>query len=261
MPKATQNIHGAMMPIYFLLILGVVTSAQWIDYPANGFATMTHYTLPRDYVAACGCTPSSTHYPTAALSQMAFGSSAAYGPGCGRCFKLTLLNTFLSDPPFYPTESKSITVKITDLCPLGGDWCSATTNKPNKAGLSLNFDLAFPSSSIPDDFFPSNEAFYGYTDFGVWNTSYQVVPCNENWPGSRNQAALGSVANQGPESVCCPAEPTGNSNDTCTSYSDKNGLPPDTRTNGSEAIYTPRLLLYRVLLLSLLYLLACIMSV
>lgn len=79
MSKATQNVPGAMMSVYLLLILGVVTSAQWIDYPANGFATMTHYTLPRDYVAACGCTPSSTHYPTAALSQMAFGSSAAYG--------------------------------------------------------------------------------------------------------------------------------------------------------------------------------------
>lgn len=32
-----------------------------------------------------------------------------------------------------------------------------------RAGAFLNFDLAYPSSSIPDDFFPSDEALYGYT--------------------------------------------------------------------------------------------------
>jgi hypothetical protein len=52
---------------------------SWIDYPSSGLATLTHYTLPTDYIASCGCTPASTHYPTAALSQMAFGSSTAYG--------------------------------------------------------------------------------------------------------------------------------------------------------------------------------------
>jgi hypothetical protein len=52
---------------------------SWIAYPPGGRATLTHYSLPTDYVAACGCTPASTHYPTAALSQMAFGSSTAYG--------------------------------------------------------------------------------------------------------------------------------------------------------------------------------------
>jgi hypothetical protein len=38
-----------------------------------GIATMTHYTLPLDFVAACGCAEQSTHYPTAAMSQMAYG--------------------------------------------------------------------------------------------------------------------------------------------------------------------------------------------
>ena len=86
----------------------------------------------KDYIAACGCEPNSTHYPTAAMSQMAFGSATAYGPACGVCFKLTLLNTFLSDPPFYPPEEKSIIVKITDLCPLSkSGWCNATTAGPN----------------------------------------------------------------------------------------------------------------------------------
>lgn len=60
------------------LLIPLVT-AQWIDYPDFGFATLTHYTLPSGFIAACGCTPSSTGFPTAALSQMAYGSSTAFG--------------------------------------------------------------------------------------------------------------------------------------------------------------------------------------
>ena len=73
-----------------LFFLGDQASAQWIDYLDNGPASLTHYDLPLDFVAACGCTPESTHYPTAALSQMAYGSSADYGAhisilSCHRC--------------------------------------------------------------------------------------------------------------------------------------------------------------------------------
>ncbi|KAF8070599.1 RlpA-like double-psi beta-barrel-protein domain-containing protein-containing protein [Lyophyllum atratum] len=209
-----------------LCLLLVDQVNAWIDYPANSFATLTHYEIPRDFVAACGCVPSSTHYPTAALSQMAYGSSKAYGPACGKCFNLTLLNPVTVDPPFYPNVTKSIVIKITDLCPLSKDgWCSGTKNKRNSAGQYLNFDLAYPSQAIPDDFFPSNEALYGYKDFGVWNISYQTVSCDPNWAGFQEPAALGSVTSLGPEGVCCPANPTGNINDTCVSYSDQNGLP------------------------------------
>lgn len=140
---------------------------------------MTHYTMPEDYIASCGCTARSTHYPTAAMSQMAYGSSTAYGPGCGRCFKITLLNTYTGTPPFFPDVTTSLVIKVTDLCPNGGaGWCSATEDKPNpcaplctilekrrsrpaSGGAYINFDLAWPSSSIPDNFFPSNESFYG----------------------------------------------------------------------------------------------------
>ena len=103
------------------------------------------------FKSACGCVAASSKYPTAALSTMAFGSSRAFGPGCGeatipnqsqykklsgllpgRCFKLTLINTFLSSPPFYPTVTPpSIVVKVTDLCPGLSDWCKATEDKPN----------------------------------------------------------------------------------------------------------------------------------
>lgn len=123
------------LPHYLLiLLLGFLehTNAQWIDYPPTGFATMTHYDLPLDFVASCGCMPNSTEYPTVAMSQMAFGSSTAFGPGCGKCFNLTLVNTFLSVPPFFPNETKSVVVKVTDLCPISSDWCTATQGKPNQ---------------------------------------------------------------------------------------------------------------------------------
>jgi hypothetical protein len=115
-----------------LVVAQLVLASSWIEYPNDGIATMTHYSLPVDFITACGCTAQSTHYPTAALNQMAFGSSTAFGPACGRCFNLSLLNTFLSDPPFFPPTPKSIVVKVTDLCPLSTTgWCNATTSGPN----------------------------------------------------------------------------------------------------------------------------------
>ncbi|KII92808.1 hypothetical protein PLICRDRAFT_37602 [Plicaturopsis crispa FD-325 SS-3] len=214
-----------------VLLLVDTVAAQWIQYAPNGTATMTHYTIPLDFVASCGCTPASTHYATAAMSQYAFGSSTSYGPGCGRCFNLTLLNTFLSDPPFYPTVTKSVVVKVTDLCPfLENGWCGATTEKTNPGGAYINFDLAFPSPAIPDDFFPSNATLYGYTDFGVWNVSYESVDCNPDWPGSKEAAAVGSEAILG-TSACCPADPFSNTSQICPSFSDQNGIPPDTTTS------------------------------
>jgi hypothetical protein len=54
------------------------------------------------------------------------------GPACGKCFNLTLLNTYTPDPPFFPTVSKSIVIKVTDLCPLSETgWCSGTQTKKN----------------------------------------------------------------------------------------------------------------------------------
>lgn len=121
------------------------------------------------------------------MNQMAFGSSTSYGPACGKCYELTLLNTFLSDPPFYPSQSKSIVIKLTDLCPLSvNGWCDATVDKTNpcarktivltaltdrwcfflRGGHYINFDLVWPSPAIPDDFFPSNASLYG--EFSRW---------------------------------------------------------------------------------------------
>ncbi|TFY76344.1 hypothetical protein EWM64_g7666 [Hericium alpestre] len=47
----------------------------------------------------------------------------------------------------------------------------------------------------------------GYTDFGVWNVSYDSVSCKPDWTGSKSAAALGSAPNLG-NGVCCPADPT-----------------------------------------------------
>ncbi|EJD52404.1 hypothetical protein AURDEDRAFT_158132 [Auricularia subglabra TFB-10046 SS5] len=217
------------MALILSLLLARVARAAW-QYSPTGYATMTHYDLPLDYVASCGCAPASTHYPTVALSQLAFGSSVAFGPGCGRCFNLTLLNTFLSQPPFYPQKTKSIIVKVTDQCPGSSTWCTATEDKPNDAGHYLNFDLAFPSKAIPSDFFPSDVPLYGYADFGVWNISYAEVSCTPNWAGYKNSAAMGSVTNLG-DSTCCPGDVTANL--TCPSFSEKNGIPPDTSIGGA----------------------------
>lgn len=213
--------------------------AAWISvvhawtYADNGIATMTHYTMDVGTIASCGCTGGSTRYPTVALSALAFGSdgTVGFGPSCGRCFNLTLLNTFLSSPPFYPNPTKSIVVKVTDQCPWGSGWCGATESKPNEGGVWLNFDLVWPSVAIPDDWFPSNESLYGYTDFGVWNISYQSVSCVDNWAGGHDPAALGSVNNLG-DSVCCPADPLAPNGTICPS----SGNAPDTGTSGASQL-------------------------
>ncbi|PVF96755.1 hypothetical protein CPB86DRAFT_786686 [Serendipita vermifera] len=205
--------------------------------PTTGFATITHYTLPLDYIASCGCTGKSTHYPTAALSALAFGSTQTYGPGCGACYRLKPLNTFLSTPSFYPPEEdlRDIVVKITDLCPTWSAWCEATADEPNEAGNYLNFDLAFPSPSVPENFFPSNASYYGYSDFGVWNATYEAVSCSE-WAGWNDAAALGSVTNLG-DSVCCPAD---TSEVTCPSFSAQHGDPvPPTGSQGAAKRFVP----------------------
>jgi len=218
----------ALWPLLLVLTLSRWAGAQWIDYPSSGHATLTHYTLPLDYVGPCGCTPETTHYPVAALSQMAYGSSMNFGPGCGRCFELTLANPLVATPMFYPEDPPSVVIKIVDLCPLSqAGWCSGTTKKTNSAGAQLNFDLAYPHKAIPTDFFPHDEKLYGYKDFGVWNITYRAVSCLAEWRGAKNKKALGSVAALS-TSGCCPADPTGSENDTCTSFSDQNGLPPDT---------------------------------
>jgi len=231
--------HRLVFSLSLVFLLDIY--ALGYTMPSVGFATMTHYYLPMNAIAACGCTAESTHYPTAALSALAYGSTDAFGPGCGRCFRLQLINTIDSTPTWYPASPPSIVIKVTDLCPLGGSWCNATSTSPNAAGLFANFDLAWDSPSdgaqhgIPENFYPTNVSYYGYSDFGVWNVSYTAVPCEGNWGGSKNSAALGSVPSLGPEGACCPADPVTHPNTTCPSYSAHTGHAPNTSSSSAQS--------------------------
>ncbi|KAF8331077.1 RlpA-like double-psi beta-barrel-protein domain-containing protein-containing protein [Cantharellus anzutake] len=231
------------MNAFLSFMLFVIPCAAW-TIPGVGFATMTHYYLPMGAIAACGCTADSNHFPTAALSSLAYGSLSAYGPGCGRCFHVRLVNTIASDPIWYPANPPSLVIKITDECPDGGPWCNATEDSPNAAGLFINFDLAWQSRSegeqhdIPYDWFPSNVSYYGYDDFGVWNVSYTAIPCKDNWAGWNHREALGSVSNLGPDAVCCPADPLTYPNTTCPSHSD-GGVGPNTTNHAVPRISPP----------------------
>lgn len=40
----------------------------------------------------------------------------------------------------------------------------------------------------------------------MWNVSYTTVPCEDNWAGAGDQAALGSVPDIG-SGGCCPTDP------------------------------------------------------
>ena len=95
--------------------------------------------------------------------------------------------------------------------------------------------------SHPPFMFPSHIDLPHLQDFGVWNISYESVSCASQWSGFKDAAALGSVPSLA-DGACCPADPTvksnvsrisrclltclqGSTNDTCPSFSDKNGEP------------------------------------
>lgn len=231
-----------------LLLLLCLTKASAIDFAPSGYASLTHYDLPSDYVASCGCVGASTSYPTVALNRYAYGSNTSFGPSCGLCFHLSLVSTPLTPPPptnpsqpwgdgiyYTPSQVSSLStpnlvVKVTDLCPgLGGPWCNATSIggvvEGNKLGFDVHFDLAFPSKGIKSNFFP------GSHDYGVWNVSYQAVSC-ERWAGWGNKAALGSDWAQ-ESAACCPENPAPSGGDeNCPAYYDTLGVggavPPNT---------------------------------
>lgn len=79
LPACIHNFMFCFVFLVFWLAGRALASSQWIEYSDSGYATMTHYTMAPGYIASCGCTGASTGYPTAALSQMAYGSSTNYG--------------------------------------------------------------------------------------------------------------------------------------------------------------------------------------
>jgi len=124
---------------------------------------------------------------------------------------------------------------------------------PTRQEAISTLTLLFRRHQYQAIFFPSNETLYGYTDFGVWNISYDSVSCASQWSGSKDAAALGSVPSL-EDGACCPADPTGSVNDTCPSFSDQNGEPPDTASSGAvtQQLRVPFVLAWMVTLLTLL---------
>ncbi|BGP47897.1 hypothetical protein JCM10450v2_003762 [Rhodotorula kratochvilovae] len=174
---------------------GACKDIPTLPIPERGTASLTHYDVPLGVVTSCGCSTNATYFPTAALSQAAYGSALASGPACGQCFALTLSATLNAVPQWVLSEEQraniSVVVKITDKCPaLKGQkpeegWCGATATKTNN--VSLHFDLSSPSPSIPLSFFPTN-ATYGYDEFGGWLVDFERVSC-ERWAGWGNETA------------------------------------------------------------------------
>jgi hypothetical protein len=60
----------------------------------------------------CGCSKTASYYPTAALSQAAYGSSLASGPACGQCFNVTLRETFGAIPTWTLNEEQRVSTVV-----------------------------------------------------------------------------------------------------------------------------------------------------
>ncbi|SPO30081.1 uncharacterized protein UTRI_05920 [Ustilago trichophora] len=243
--RTTTWTLATLFPLY---LMGTAFAA--VDFASQGYASLTHYDLPSNYIASCGCVGRSTFYPTAALNRYAYGSNTSFGPACGSCFEVRLVSTPLARPPprpgttdpwgdgiFYNTSqvssgsTPSLVVKVIDLCPgAGGPWCNATrldngTVQGNSLGFDVHFDLAWPSKAISNNFFP------GTHDYGAWNVTYAAVSC-EKWAGWKDQAALGSDWAQ-QSSACCPNNPAPSGKDVdCPAYYNTLGangaVPPNT---------------------------------
>ncbi|KAG0142297.1 hypothetical protein CROQUDRAFT_50492 [Cronartium quercuum f. sp. fusiforme G11] len=183
--------------------------------PATGLASLTHYDLPLNFLASCGCSTVSTNYPTAAISALAYSGTSSQtlgaGPACGRCFKITLISAHTATPPFILADrpdkpTPSVVVKIVDKCP-SPTYCAATETTKNSLSRTVHFDLALPSPALNLSFFPSDVALYGYDDFGIWDVEYQSISC-EHWDGWKNESALGTDPNYpASDSLCCPYNP------------------------------------------------------
>ncbi|KAK0437800.1 endoglucanase V-like protein [Armillaria borealis] len=146
-----------------LLALAASSLAGYVQ-KTSGKASFTHY-------SGCGspaCGKTATGY-TAAINQLAFGSSSGLGAGdaCGRCFAIT-------DPysTSYTGPFTTIVVKVTDLCPVSGNeqWCGQTqSSSTNSFGMPFHFDICEDTGGSAK-FFPSGH--------GALTGSFEEVSCS-----------------------------------------------------------------------------------
>ncbi|GAA5836193.1 hypothetical protein JCM3766R1_001991 [Sporobolomyces carnicolor] len=225
-PQSTSDGYwGLFVSVVVVAAVANGKNISTIPIPASGSASLTHTILPLDVITSCGCAKAASYYPTAALSQSAYGSSVASGPACGMCFKLTLKETYGAVPTWTLTADQqvSVVVKVVDKCPAvkgqspSKGWCGATADKPNKADQFFHFDLSVPSPALNMSFFPTNTSFYGYDDFGSWIIDFHETGC-ENWSGWINETALGLDPSLTSDSGCCAANPLVD-DDVCPAFS------------------------------------------
>ncbi|KZS94519.1 endoglucanase V-like protein [Sistotremastrum niveocremeum HHB9708] len=155
----------AILPVLLLALSSSVISSPldleeratggYIQNP-SGTASFTYYSGCGS--PACGIAASSGY--TAAISQLAFGSTPGSGAGdaCGRCFSLT----GQADPysPSYTGPFHSIVVKT-------------VANPENQYQKPVHFDLC-QDTGASNVFFPSGH--------GALTGTYTEVPCSQ-WSG------------------------------------------------------------------------------
>ncbi|PBK71443.1 endoglucanase V-like protein [Armillaria solidipes] len=180
-----------------LLALATSSLAGYVQ-KTSGSASFTHY-------SGCGspaCGKTATGY-TAAINQLAFGSSSGLGAGdaCGRCFAITA-----SADPYstsYTGPFTTIVVKVTDLCPASGNeqWCGQT-----QSSLTNSFDMPFHFDICEDTggsakFFPSGH--------GALTGSFEEVSCS-TWSGSDGSSLWNGACLTGESASFWPATGCGN---------------------------------------------------
>jgi len=142
--------------LYIFVAFAVILSASL----ANATGVCTGYPLTYNgkpcasttrywdgQMGACGCGTGNTSpfswqwtKPTAAASAPIYGSGTWCGSGCGKCYKLTPTAIGASPEGTGAPALTSLVVKITNLCPYGGNevWCAYDVNS---FGYDAHFDI------------------------------------------------------------------------------------------------------------------------
>ncbi|KJA28127.1 glycoside hydrolase family 45 protein [Hypholoma sublateritium FD-334 SS-4] len=183
----------------------VANAAVLEDRATGGFVQSTSGQASFTMYSGCGspaCGKTASGF-TAAINQLAFGSSPGLGAGdaCGRCFALT----GSADPysPAFTGPFHTIVVKVTDLCPVSGNeqWCGQTTATPtNSFGKPFHFDICEDTGGS-NAFFPSGH--------GALTGSFTEVSCSQ-WSGSDGGALWNGACLSGESAGLWPAVGCGN---------------------------------------------------
>ncbi|KAI0035344.1 endoglucanase V-like protein [Vararia minispora EC-137] len=204
LPSALVTLVCVVSAHAAALDLGPRATGGYVQNP-SGSASFTYYSgcqqpgVP-SIVIPCGVAASGF---TAAISQLAFGSSPGIGPGdaCGRCFAVT----GTSDPysPSFTGPFKTIIVKVTDMCPVSGNqqWCGQTTSSGvNSFGAPVHFDLCQDNGAMAA-FFPSGH--------GALLGTYHEVSCSQ-WSGTDGSSLWNGSCIKGENAGNWPAVGCGN---------------------------------------------------